>query len=202
MDGVTWSQAQFWHSFISHSQNVTMSNIYMSTTSNDTWFTVNTDGTDTWNSQNVFLYNWTVEGGDDCIAIKGNSTNIVSKNITCINTHGCPIGSVGQVPGEPDYVQDIVFEDILMINSTNGAWIKAWQGQNQGVTNNGDTGGGGGGWVKNVTWRNIRMQYVGMPISITECVYGNDSSVCDTSQVGRGPWFNDNAKFEADAEGL
>ena len=64
MDGVTWSQAQFWHSFISHSQNVTMSNIYMNSTSNDEWFTVNTDGTDTWNSQDVFFYNWTVQGGN------------------------------------------------------------------------------------------------------------------------------------------
>lgn len=63
MDGMTWSQAQFWHSFVSHSQNVTMSNIYMNSTSNNEWFTVNTDGTDTWNSRDVFFYNWTVQGG-------------------------------------------------------------------------------------------------------------------------------------------
>jgi polygalacturonase len=63
MDGVTWSQAQFWHSFISHSQNVTMSNIYMNSTSDNEWFTVNTDGADTWNSRDVFFYNWTVQGG-------------------------------------------------------------------------------------------------------------------------------------------
>jgi galacturan 1,4-alpha-galacturonidase len=63
MDGVTWTQGQFWHSFISHSENVTMSNIYMSSVSDDTWFTVNTDGTDTWNSKDISFYNWTVNGG-------------------------------------------------------------------------------------------------------------------------------------------
>lgn len=139
--------------------------------------------TDTWNSRDVSFYNWTVEGGDDCIAIKGNSTNIFSKNITCIHTHGMPIGSVGQFPNRPDYVQDIWYEDVHLINSTNGAWVKAWQGTNQATTNNGDTGGGGGGWAKNVTWKNFTIENVGMPISITECVYGNDPEICDTSLV-------------------
>jgi polygalacturonase len=63
MDGVNWTHGQFWHSFISHSENVTMSNIYMSSVSDDTWFTVNTDGTDTWNSKDISFYNWTVNGG-------------------------------------------------------------------------------------------------------------------------------------------
>lgn len=184
MDGMSWYQSQFWHSFISHSQNVTLSNIFMQSRSNSTYFTVNTDGTDTWNSRDVSFYNWTVEGGDDCIAIKGNSTNIYSKNITCIHTHGMPIGSVGQFPNRPDYVQDIWYEDVHLINSTNGAWVKAWQGTNRATSNNGDTGGGGGGWAKNVTWKNFTMENVGMPISITECVYGNDPEICDTSLVG------------------
>ncbi|KAK7961311.1 hypothetical protein LTR80_006266 [Exophiala xenobiotica] len=192
MDGVTWSQAQFWHSFISHSQNVTMSNIYMNSTSNNEWFTVNTDGTDTWNSRDVFFYNWTVQGGDDCIAIKGNSTNIISKNITCYRTHGMPIGSVGQDPTHPDFVRDIVYEDVHLINSTNGAWIKAWQGQSSSVTTNGDSGGGGGGSINNVTYRNFKIENVGQPISVTQCVYGHDPSICDTSklQISNITWEN------------
>lgn len=160
-----------------------MSNIYMSSISNSTWFTVNTDGTDMWNSRDISFYNWTVNGGDDCIAIKGNSTNVYAKNITCIHTHGMPVGSVGSQPGHPDFVENILYEDVHLINSTNGAWVKAWQGQNKAVTNNGGSGGGGGGWAKNVTWRNFRMENVGTPISVTECVYGHDPSVCDTSEV-------------------
>lgn len=69
MDGVSWKQAQFWHSFISHSENVTMSNIYMRSVSDNTWFTVNTDGTDTWNSKDISFYNWTVTGGKGVVSL-------------------------------------------------------------------------------------------------------------------------------------
>jgi hypothetical protein len=53
IDGITWRQAQFWHTFIAHSQNVTMTNLDMNTTSNSRWSAVNTDGTDTWNSRDI-----------------------------------------------------------------------------------------------------------------------------------------------------
>ena len=63
VDGLSWSQAQFWHSFISHSRNVTVTNIFMNSTSDDGNMTVNTDGTDTWNSRDITLQNWTVQNG-------------------------------------------------------------------------------------------------------------------------------------------
>ncbi|KAL1961508.1 hypothetical protein VTN77DRAFT_1649 [Rasamsonia byssochlamydoides] len=192
VDGLSWFQSQFWHSFVSFSQNVTMSNIYMNSTSSNGNSTVNTDGSDTWNSRDVKFYNWTVQNGDDCIAIKGNSTNIHGKNITCYNSNGMPIGSVGQMPGQPDYVQDILFEDVTLIDSNNGGWIKAWQGVPTTTDANGDNGGGGGGWAKNVTWRNYRLHNVALPIYITECIYGGDPSVCDTSkfQISDITWEN------------
>jgi hypothetical protein len=98
-----------------------------------------------------------------------------------------PIGSVGQDPTHPDFVRDIVYEDVHLINSTNGAWIKAWQGQSSSVTTNGDSGGGGGGSINNVTYRNFKLENVGQPISVTQCVYGHDPSICDTSKVRFGP---------------
>ena len=63
VDGLSWSQAQFWHSFISHSSNVTVTNVFMNSTSDDGNMTVNTDGTDTWNSRDINLQNWTVQNG-------------------------------------------------------------------------------------------------------------------------------------------
>ena len=69
VDGLSWSQSQFWHSFISHSRNVTVTNIFMNTTSDNGNNTVNTDGTDTWNSRDITLQNWTVQNGscrDSC----------------------------------------------------------------------------------------------------------------------------------------
>lgn len=64
IDGINWRQAQFWHTFVAHSQNVTMTNLNMSTQSNSQWSAVNTDGFDSWNSQDIVLKNWTVTSGD------------------------------------------------------------------------------------------------------------------------------------------
>jgi galacturan 1,4-alpha-galacturonidase len=64
IDGITWRQSQFWHTFVAHSQNVTMTNLDMNTTSNSRWSSVNTDGVDTWNSKDVYIRNWTVTCGD------------------------------------------------------------------------------------------------------------------------------------------
>ena len=127
--------------------------------------------------------------GDDCIAIKGNSSNVYVKNITCsgLGSSGMPIGSIGQVPGQPDYVHNITFEDVLLYDNVNSGWIKTWQGKHSDVTGNGDTGGGGGGAVKNVTFRNFRCEPCNQPIYVTQCIYGGDASVCDTSQVRLTP---------------
>jgi hypothetical protein len=64
VDGITWRQSQFWHTFVAYSKNVTMTNLDMYTQSNSRWSAVNTDGVDTWNSENVFIRNWTVTCGD------------------------------------------------------------------------------------------------------------------------------------------
>ncbi len=66
VDGITWRMAQFWHTFVAHSQNVTMTNLDMNTRSSSQYSAVNTDGTDTWNSRDIVISNWTVKCGDVC----------------------------------------------------------------------------------------------------------------------------------------
>lgn len=56
--------AQFWHTFVAHSQNVTMTNMDMDTFSKSQHSSVNTDGTNTWNSRDITISNWTVKCGD------------------------------------------------------------------------------------------------------------------------------------------
>ena len=56
--------AQFWHTFVAYSQNVTMTNLDMSTFSTSGQSSVNTDGTNTWNSKDITISNWTVKCGD------------------------------------------------------------------------------------------------------------------------------------------
>lgn len=41
-----------------------MTNLDMNATSNSQWNTVNTDGTDTWNSKDIVIKNWVVTCGD------------------------------------------------------------------------------------------------------------------------------------------
>lgn len=72
IDGLTWTQPQFWSSFISYSKNVVMTNIRVNATSSSEWNTLNTDGTNTWNSHNVRLDDWVVQNGQ----FRGMTTSI------------------------------------------------------------------------------------------------------------------------------
>ena len=54
---------------------------------------------------------------------------------------GMTIGSVGQYPLTPDYDENILFEDVKLFNSEDGAYIKSRQRLPQTKTGNGDTGG-------------------------------------------------------------
>jgi galacturan 1,4-alpha-galacturonidase len=80
IDGITWRQSQFWHTFVAYSQNITMTNLDMNTTSNSRWSSVNTDGVDTWNSKDVYIRNWTVTCGDVCFIIIQSEPRHVGKD--------------------------------------------------------------------------------------------------------------------------
>ncbi|KAI1767699.1 glycoside hydrolase family 28 protein [Hypoxylon sp. FL1150] len=166
IDGITWRQAQFWHTFVAYSENVTMTNLDMNATSNSQWSTVNTDGTDTWNSKDVFISNWTVTCGDDCIAVKGNSTNIQVSNVHCYESGCATIGSLGNPSNVADYVKDVTFDNITCTHSSNAAWIKTYSGT---------------GYVKNITFSNIVAENVNQPIYVTPCIYTGQG--CDSSRI-------------------
>ncbi|KAK1762815.1 pectin lyase fold/virulence factor [Phialemonium atrogriseum] len=175
IDGITWRQSQFWHTFVAHSQNVTMTNLDMNTTSHSQYSAVNTDGFDSWNSKDIVIRNWTVTCGDDCISVKGNSTNIDVKNVTCYESGCAVIGSVGSNAGQADFVDNVVFEDMECHHSSNAAWIKTYPGT---------------GHVKNVTFRNFVLEDVNQPIYITPCTYSGNN--CDSSRLGISDisWYN------------
>ncbi|KAH6641518.1 pectin lyase fold/virulence factor [Chaetomium tenue] len=155
IDGITWRMSQFWHTFVAHSQNVTMTNLDMETYSKNGRSSQNTDGTNTWNSKDVFIENWTVKCGDDCIGVKGNSTNIHVRNVTCHESGVMTIGSVGSNANQPDYVENVLFEDIKATHSSNVGWIKTYPGT---------------GYVRNITFRNMQFEDVNQPIYVTSCI--------------------------------
>ena len=65
------------------------------------------------------------------------------------------IGSIGSNSWQPDYVENVVFEDIKLNHSSNAAWIKTYPGT---------------GYVRNVTFRNIEFSDVNQPIYVTACI--------------------------------
>lgn len=184
VDGLTFTQPQFWAVFVSRSKNVVMRNIAVSAISKSQWPTVNTDGADTWNSDYVMFEHWNVTSGDDCIAAKGNTTNLVVRNVTCHGGNGMTIGSVGQYPTTPDYVKDVIFKDIRVYDAFNAAFIKTWQGMPVDNSTNGDGGGGGHGYVKNIIFRDFIIDRVALPIQITQCIYSEAQGVdCESSKM-------------------
>ncbi|RDW85939.1 hypothetical protein BP5796_04264 [Coleophoma crateriformis] len=185
IDSLSIIQPQFWAFFVWKSQNVSLTNYYTNATSNNAKFsTFNTDGFDSWNSDTILIENATIITNDDCVAAKGNTTNLYAKNITCYGSTGMTIGSIGQYPATPDYVFNVTFEDVRCIGGLDCAYVKTWQSAALDVTTNGDAGGGGGGLVKNVTFRNFEVQDVGLPIQVTQCIYATASGQgCNTSNL-------------------
>jgi len=167
----------FWSSAVAQSTNIVMDGMYINATNEDPLYVgqnivPNTDGIDTFRSDGVSLLNWDVTCGDDCLAIKGNSTNIVARNITCRGGNGIAIGSLGQYVGMNDYVENLDMEDLRMIrlppnvqpNMANGVYFKTWDGSVNGVPPTG--GGGAGGLVNGVSARNVQLDQVNNPVHL------------------------------------
>ncbi|THH29809.1 hypothetical protein EUX98_g4363 [Antrodiella citrinella] len=101
------------------------------------------EGIDTYRSDKVSLLNWDIICGDDCLAIKGNSTNILARNVTCRGGNGIAIGSLGQyvdlvrlacvihfgllnpicIIVQPDIVDNVTFEEIKVPDLKLSAWV-------------------------------------------------------------------------------
>lgn len=118
--------------------------------------------------------------GDDCIAIKENSTNIHIKNVVCYGSNGIPIGSIGHDVNRPTGVENVLVENVILHDSDNAAWIKTFVGHNPAESS---STGGASGFIKNVTFRNFQLDNVNLPIYVSQCIYSRDASICDLSKV-------------------
>lgn len=74
---------------------------------------------------------------------------------------------MGKVPTQLDYVDNVLFQDIKLVGSSNAAYIKTYSGI---------------GHVRNVTFRDFQLEDVGQPIYVTPCTYNFKG--CDTSKIG------------------
>ncbi|EYU22514.1 hypothetical protein ABFS82_05G018100 [Erythranthe guttata] len=120
----------------------------------------NTDGIHLQNSQDVEIMHSDIGTGDDCVSIQTGCSNIHVHHINCGPGHGISLGGLGKDKSTA-CVSNILVENIVMQNTLYGARIKTWQG--------------GIGSVKNVTFSNIQVSDVKVPITI-------DQYYCDKNQ--------------------
>ncbi|PNP39744.1 hypothetical protein TGAMA5MH_08263 [Trichoderma gamsii] len=183
-------QSGKWNFVMLESQNILVDNIYLSSTSSDDQANPgnlgNTDGFDTINSDNITIQNSWANIGDDCVSFKPGSTNMHVKNLTCYNSAGIAIGSLGQYEGVRDVVENITAEDVTLIGSRNGAYIKTYVGKRTYWPPQG--GGGGNGYVRNVVFKNFHIENItSSPVLIQQCTHwgGYNVPACaDTPATG------------------
>ncbi|KAK4688418.1 hypothetical protein P7C73_g1690, partial [Tremellales sp. Uapishka_1] len=185
-----WSiiQPQFWASITIDTENVLFRDFYVNATSYNpdapfeqkSWLQ-NTDGLDTYRSHNVtvgediVIQSWKVrlresenfvyQGGDDCVALKPNSTSITLRNITCFGGTGIAFGSIGQYEGVVDVIEDVLMEDMKLYPSNQspgyqGVYFKSWMGIDVLGT----------GWARNITVRDVYMEDIWHPIVVTSAL--------------------------------
>ncbi|KAK3320057.1 glycoside hydrolase family 28 protein [Cercophora scortea] len=127
---------------INNSRNLKIANVIIDNLAGD-GLAKNTDGFDISQSSNIEIEGATVMNQDDCVAINSGS-NIVFRDGICIGGHGLSVGSIG---GRSDNtVDNVLFDNSVIINSQNGIRIKTKHSTN--------------GTVSNVAYRNIGLSYI------------------------------------------
>jgi len=143
-------------------------------------------GIDTYRSDKIVMLNWDVTCGDDCLAIKGNSSNIIARNITCRGGNGIALGSLGQYADLNDIVSNVRLENLLITridpnvqpNMANGVYFKTWTGSLHGAPPTG--GGGGSGSVSNVIIKGVHLDRVNIPLHIYQTNGGHTGDTPST----------------------
>ncbi|WPG97367.1 pectin lyase-like protein [Acrodontium crateriforme] len=185
IEGLRFVQSQMWTMTVARSEKVLLQDIYINNTSSGGQKRhLNTDGCDTLYADDLSFLRWTVDNGDDAIALKQNSTNIYIANSTFYHGPGLAFGSIGQYPGQIEIIANVTVEDIICQDTMYCARLKTWTGQVIGYPPNG--GGGGVGYTKNVTMRNFELRNSSVGFGIAQCTNylrsrPKDDSICDTS---------------------
>ncbi|KAK6913096.1 Glycoside hydrolase, family 28, partial [Dillenia turbinata] len=121
----------------------------------------NTDGIHLQNSQDVVIRNTNLACGDDCVSIQTGTSNIYIHDVNCGPGHGISIGGLGKDKTKA-CVSNINVRNVTMHNTLTGVRIKTWQG--------------GSGSVRGITFSDIQVSEVQIPIMIDQ--YYCDRKAC------------------------
>ncbi|OTB07966.1 glycoside hydrolase family 28 protein [Hypoxylon sp. CI-4A] len=168
-----------WFNIIANSSDIIISNMDLRAESLNGTKIANSDGWDTYRSDNVIIQDSFIHNTDeDCVSFKPNSTNVVIQNLECIGSHGISIGSIGQYPNETDIIENLYVYNISMTNASDFARIKVWPGINTNFQTH-LTGGGGTGYVRNVTYDLLHSINNDRAITITQCYGQSNETLCN-----------------------
>ncbi|KAF4946202.1 hypothetical protein FSARC_14253 [Fusarium sarcochroum] len=175
-------QSQMWSMAIMWSKNVVLDNVYISSSTSSKNPARNTDGADTINSDNITFRNMYIRNGDDAIAIKGNSTNILVEDSTFEKSLGLAFGSLGQYGGAFERVENVVARRIRFLETRHGSYIKTWTGDRVSYPPNG--GGGGVGYLRNVSLIDFDVEGLrNQPFSVAQCTsFSGERGDCESSE--------------------
>ncbi|KAK7203241.1 putative exopolygalacturonase X [Myxozyma melibiosi] len=179
-----------WYIWVSDSQDVIFDGIDITGFSNNKNTAKNTDGWDTYRSDNIVIQNSVINNGDDCVSFKPNSTNVLVQNLHCNGSHGISVGSLGQYIGVTDIVENVLVSNVAMSNASDGARIKVWPGADP--TSTATDVGGGGGYVRNITYDGMTVSNVDYAIEITQCYMQKNFTACSlttASLIIEDIWF-------------
>ncbi|KAJ5946102.1 Exopolygalacturonase precursor [Penicillium verhagenii] len=167
-----------WYNFVANSTNVVFNEINIGGLSNNNITAKNTDGWDVYRSSNIVIQNSIINNGDDCVSFKPNTTDIIVQNLHCNGSHGISVGSLGQYEGEVDIVENVLVYNISMFNASDGARIKVWPGVSSELSAD-LQGGGGTGYVKNITYDTMYIDNVEYAIQVTQCYGQSNLTLCN-----------------------
>ncbi|TDZ34234.1 Exopolygalacturonase X-2 [Colletotrichum spinosum] len=176
--GLKMVNSPMWFNLIANSTDVLISDIDIKVGSTSSNPAKNTDGWDTYRSDGVVIQNSNINNGDDCVSFKPNSTNIVVQGLVCNGSHGISVGSLGQYVGTFDIVENLYVYNTTMSNASDGARIKVWPGINTPFQPS-LSGGGGSGYVKNVTYDLFHHSNNDNAITIDQCYGEKNQTVCN-----------------------
>ncbi|KAI0840402.1 glycoside hydrolase family 28 protein [Hypoxylon sp. FL0890] len=183
MKGATMSNLRMrnppnWFNIIANSSDIIISDMDLRAESLNGTKIPNSDGWDTYRSDHVVIQDSYIHNTDDCVSFKPNSTNVVVQNLECIGSHGISVGSIGQYPNETDIVENLYIYNISMTNASDFARIKVWPGIETNFQTN-LAGGGGTGYVRNVTYDLLHSINNDRAITITQCYGQSNETLCN-----------------------
>jgi galacturan 1,4-alpha-galacturonidase len=95
----------------------------------------------------------------------------------CNGSHGISVGSLGQYPDEFDIVENVYAYNVSMNYASDGARVKVWPGDASAMSTD-LQGGGGAGYVKNITFDTFYLNSVDYAIELTQCYGQNNATLC------------------------